>query len=117
MNFIFLTITPEHLTPDYIADGTIPSSIAHFGSLEPGVYTVFSYHHRGDSDDYQADLYYDTVFSSENGGSFEILQIGLDKNWDWNRAWADYTNTPVQMRYIIEYLTAHVEREQHIATG
>lgn len=88
---------PEHLTPDYLADGEIPSSIAHFGSLEPGVYTVFSYHHRGDSDDYQADLYYDTVFSSENGGSFEILQIGLDKNWDWNQAWADYTDTPVQM--------------------
>lgn len=88
---------PEHLTPDYLADGEIPSSISHFGSLEPGVYTVFSYHHRGDSDDYQADLYYDTVFSSENGGSFEILQIGLDKNWDWNQAWADYTNTPVQM--------------------
>lgn len=88
---------PEHLTPDYLADGTNPSSIAHFGGLTPGVYTVFSYHHRGDSDDYQADLYYDTVFKSDDGGSFQILQIGLDNNWDWNQAWADYTNTSVKM--------------------
>ena len=87
---------PEHLNPNFLADSAdAPSSIAHFEDLQPGIYTVFSYHHRGDSVDYQADLYYDAAFTAEEGGAFKILNIGLDHNWDWNQAWADYTNTPV----------------------
>ena len=90
---------PEHLNPAFLADGkqSAPSAIAHFESLTPGIYTVFSYHHRGNSLDYQADLYFDSAFSSDSGGSFEILALGLNNSWDWNQAWADYTNTPVDM--------------------
>ena len=88
---------PEHLNPAFLADGATPSSIAHFEDLTPGIYTVFSYHHRGDSADYQADLYYDTAFSSDNGGVFEILNLGLDNTWNWNQAWADYSETTVLM--------------------
>lgn len=88
---------PEHLNDRFLADGAIPSSIAHFEDLTPGIYTVFSYHHRGYSVDLQADLYYDAAFSTSSDGSFKILNLGIDKNWDWNQAWADYTNTPVQM--------------------
>lgn len=88
---------PEHLNSKFLADGETPSSIAHFEGLMPGIYTVFSYHHRGYSVDLNADLYYDAVFSSDGGGSFEILNLGLDHDWDWNQAWADYTNMPVSM--------------------
>ncbi len=86
---------PEHLNPRYLADGSAPSSIAHFENLRPGIYTVFSYHHRGDSVDPQTDLYFDAAFSSSVAGEFKILAIGLDHDWDWNQAWADYTNTAV----------------------
>lgn len=88
---------PEHLNSRFLLDGETPSSIAHFGDLTPGIYTVFSYHHRGYSADFNADLYYDAIFSSSDGGSFEILALGLDHNWDWNQAWADYTDTVVEM--------------------
>ncbi len=88
---------PEHLNAKYLADGETPSSIVHFENLTPGIYTVFSYHHRGYSVDFWADLYYDAAFSSNGGGSFKIINLGIDKNWDWNQAWADYTNTPVSM--------------------
>ena len=88
---------PEHLNDRFLADGAIPSSIAHFEDLTPGIYTVFSYHHRGYSVDFQANLYYDAAFSTDSGGSFKILALGIDKNWDWNQAWADYTGTSVQM--------------------
>ena len=41
---------PEHLNPNFLADSAdAPSSIARFEDLQPGIYTVFSYHHRGDS--------------------------------------------------------------------
>lgn len=88
---------PEHLNSRFLADSNEPSSIAHFSDLAKGIYTVFSYHHRGYSVGFDEDLYYDTVFSSSNGGSFKILSIGMDHNWDWNQAWADYTNTSVKM--------------------
>lgn len=88
---------PEHLNSRFLLDGETPSSIAHFENLTEGIYTVFSYHHRGYSVDFNADLYYDTIFSSADGGSFEILNIGLDHDWNWTQAWADYTNTPVAM--------------------
>ncbi len=89
---------PEHLNSAYLADHPdAPSTIAHFADLTPGIYTVFSYHHRGYSVDLNADLYYDTVFTAEDGGAFQITALGLDHDWDWNQAWADYTNTPVYM--------------------
>ncbi|MGN1116515.1 MAG: hypothetical protein ACI4TH_08105 [Candidatus Ornithomonoglobus sp.] len=88
---------PEHLNPRYLADGSSPSSIAHFEDLQPGIYTVFSYHHRGDSVSPEADLYFDAAFSSSAGGEFKILGIGLDHDWDWNQAWANYTNTAVSL--------------------
>ena len=88
---------PEHLNPRFLADGENPSLIAHFEGLTPGIYTVFSYHHRGDSVDGSADLYFDVSFTSPDNGKFEILNLGLDNNWDWNQAWADYTNTSVAM--------------------
>lgn len=88
---------PEHLNPKFLADGENPNAIAHFENLSPGIYTVFSYHHRGDSVPFDADLYYDTAFSSNNNAEIEILAIGLDHDWDWNQAWADYTNTNVLM--------------------
>lgn len=95
--FYLFDDNPEHLNPKFLADGEIPSSIAHFEELEPGVYTVFSYHHRGTSVDDWAELFYDTAFSSEDGAKVEILNIGLDHDWDWNQAWADYTGTSVLM--------------------
>lgn len=88
---------PEHLNPYFLADGDVPSSIAHFENLTEGIYTVFSYHHRGDSTDFEDELYFDAVFSASDSSSFEILAIGIDKNWDWNQAWADYTETTVRM--------------------
>ncbi len=89
---------PEHLNAKFLADGETPSSIAHFENLTPGIYTVFSYHHRGYSVDFQADLYYDAVFScGAAGGEFEILNLGLDHDWNWNQAWADYTRAGVSM--------------------
>lgn len=88
---------PEHLNSKFLADGETPSSIAHFDELTPGIYTVFSYHHRGYSTESDADLYYDAVFSSETGGSFEIMNLGLDHNWNWNQAWADYSGVTVEM--------------------
>ena len=101
---------PEHLNDRYLADGAVPSSIAHFEDLTPGIYTVFSYHHRGDSVDYQADLYYDTAFSTSDNGSFRILALGIDKNWDWNQAWADYTNTSVQMPMFLRTFSCTCEK-------
>lgn len=88
---------PEHLNSKFLADGETPSSIAHFENLTPGIYTVFSYHHRGYSVDFQADLYYDAVFSSADGGEFEILNLGIDHDWNWNQAWADYASENVSM--------------------
>lgn len=88
---------PEHLNSKFLADGDVPSSIAHFENLTSGIYTVFSYHHRGYSVDVNADLYYDAVFSTNDSGSFEILNLGLDHDWDWNQAWADYSGVPVVM--------------------
>lgn len=88
---------PEHLNSNFLVDGESPSSIAHFEELTPGIYTVFSYHHRGYSVDLNADLYYDAAFSSNQYGEFEILSIGIDHDWDWNQAWSDFTNTPVIM--------------------
>lgn len=86
---------PEHLNPAFLADGDSPSSIAHFDNLSPGIYTVFSYHHRGNSVNPEEDLYFDAVFSSDNSGSFKIISMGLDHDWDWNQVWADYSGTPV----------------------
>ncbi len=37
------------------------------------------------------------MFSSSNEGEFEILNLGIDHDWDWNQAWADYTGTEVVM--------------------
>lgn len=88
---------PEHLNSKFLADGEEPGSIAHFEDLTPGIYTVFSYHHRGYSVEFDADLYYDAVFSTSDSGEFEILNLGLNHDWDWNQAWADYTETAVIM--------------------
>lgn len=88
---------PEYLNSKYLADGNIPSSISHFEDLSQGIYTVFSYHHRGESVDYNTDLYFDVVFSAAVDSEIEISNLGLDHNWDWNQAWADYTGTRVSM--------------------
>ncbi len=95
---------PEHLNSKFLADGDAPSAIAHFEDLTPGIYTVFSYHHRGYSVDVNTDLYYDAAFSSSDGGKVRILKVGLDHDWDWNQAWADYENTSV---LIPEYLRTY----------
>lgn len=92
--FYLFDDNPEHLKSDFLADGEVPSSIAHFGELEPGVYTVFSYHHRGSAAEENEDLFFDVLFRSENA-EFKITRIGLDHDWNWNKAWADYSGVDV----------------------
>lgn len=101
---------PEYLNENYLADGKTPSSIAHFENLSNGVYTVFSYHHRGESVDYNAELYYDVVFSATKDSELEILNLGLDHNWDWNQAWADYTETKVSMPMFLRTFNCTCEK-------
>lgn len=108
---------PEHLNSKFLADGENPSSIAHFEDLTPGIYTVFSYHHRGYSVDLQADLYYDAAFSSNGYGEFKILNLGLDKNWDWNQAWADYSDTAVSMPEYLRTFNCACGGEYYHADG
>lgn len=93
---------PEHLNSRFLADGENPSSIAHFENLREGIYTVFSYHHRGNSVDFDADIFFDTAFSSNSNAEIRILNIGLNHDWDWNQAWADYTGSSVIMPLYLE---------------
>lgn len=86
---------PEHLNKNYLADGDSPSSIAHFDSLKPGVYTIFSYHHRGSAADKDTDMFFDVLFRSSQNAEYKITKIGLDHNWNWNKAWADFTGIDV----------------------
>lgn len=92
--FYLFDDNPEYLNPEFLADGEAPSSIAYFENLSEGVYTVFSYHHRGTSISFDRDLFFDTCFLTEDC-RIEILSIGLDRNWNWNQAWADFTGIPV----------------------
>lgn len=85
---------PEYLRPEYRADGEIPSSIACFDELGEGTYTVFSYHHRGTSAEIDEDLYFDFLFSSDDA-VVEIENFCMDVNWQWHKAWADYSGTEV----------------------
>lgn len=95
--FYLFDDNPEHLNSRFLADGAEPSSIAHFADLKPGVYTVFSYHHRGDSVARDADLFFDAAFYTDSTASFRINRIGLDHDWQWNQAWADFTGVNVWM--------------------
>ena len=94
--FYLFDDNPEYLNSSFLADGENPNAIAYFDDLQEGIYTAFSYHHRGESVGYEEDLYFDVLFSGD-GCEIEILQLGLDHNWDWNQAWADFTGTPVSM--------------------
>ncbi len=95
---------PEHLNKNYLADGEIPSSIAHFDSLAPGVYTIFSYHHRGSAAAKDTDMFFDVLFRASQKAEYKITKIGLDHNWQWNKAWADFTGVDV---YAPEYLKTY----------
>ena len=95
--FYLFDDNPEHLNPRFLADGGEPSSIAHFEKLGSGVYTVFSYHHRGDSCSFDSELFFDAAFSSQSEAEIELLAVGINNSWDWNKAWADYTGVPVIM--------------------
>lgn len=99
--FYLFDDNPEHLDSRFLADGEDPSTIAHFDHLRPGVYTVFSYHHRADSVVRDEDLFFDVLFRSAEGAELQINRIGLDHNWEWNQAWADFTGVDV---YAPEYL-------------
>lgn len=99
--FYLFDDNPEHLHKDFLADGEIPSSIAHFEALKPGVYTIFSYHHRGDSAESDTDLFFDVLFRSTQPSEYKITKMGLDHNWQWNKAWADFSGVDV---YAPEYL-------------
>ncbi|MBO5059804.1 MAG: hypothetical protein J6C82_02660 [Clostridia bacterium] len=99
--FYLFDDNPEHLDKDFLADGESPSSIAHFGGLVPGVYTVFSYHHRGSAAESEADLFFDVLFCTQDEAEFEIRAIGLDHDWQWNKAWADFSGVDV---FLPEYL-------------
>ena len=61
--FYLFDDNPEYLNANYLADGESPSAIASFNNLSEGIYTVFSYHHRGEAADYDEDLFFDTMFS------------------------------------------------------
>ncbi len=102
--FYLFDDNPEYLNKNFLADGDIPSSIAHFDDLGEGVYTVFSYHHRGTAAESQEDLFFDLLFSADSGAKYKITKIGLDHNWQWNKAWADFTGTDV---YLPEYLNTY----------
>ena len=102
--FYLFDDNPEHLNKDFLADGNNPSSIAHFGELKPGIYTVFSYHHRGTAAESEHDLFFDVLLRAENEASFKITKIGLDHDWKWNKAWADFSGTDV---YLPEYLKTY----------
>ena len=91
--FYLFDDNPEHLKEDFLADGENPSSIAHFGNLEPGVYTVFSYHHRGSAAEGNEDLFFDVLFRGD--GEFKVTRLGLDHDWNWNKVWADYSGVDV----------------------
>ncbi len=100
--FYLFDDNPEYLNKNYLADGDSPSAIASFKDLQEGIYTVFSYHHRGESAAYDEDLFFDTVFSGN--GKIELLSLGLDHDWNWNQAWADFTGVPVfAPRYLKNY--------------
>lgn len=99
--FYLFDDNPEHLHSEYLADAEEPSSVAHFGGLTKGIYTVFSYHHRGDCADSDTDLFFDTLFRGEETAEIKIHRIGLNRDWDWNSVWADYSGTEV---YAPEYL-------------
>lgn len=92
---------PEHLHEDFLADGDVSSSIAHFENLKPGIYTIFSYHHRGDSSEAEEDLFFDVLFRPRINSEYKINKIGLDHDWQWNKAWADFSGVDV---YLPEYL-------------
>ncbi len=92
---------PEHLNPEFLADGETPSSIAHFDELKTGVYTVFSYHHRGDAAESEQDLFFDVLFRGGSEAEYRITKIGLDHDWQWNKVWADFSGTDV---FLPEYL-------------
>lgn len=86
---------PEYLRPEYTADGENPSSVASFDGLGEGAYTVFSYHHRGTSADIEDELYFDVLFSADNA-VIEFDNFCMDANWQWHKAWADYSGTSVE---------------------
>ena len=85
----------EHLNPDFLVDGENPSAIASFRDLEEGVYTVFSYHHRGTAAEENEDLFFNTLFRSAEIAEIKILAVGINNAWDWRQAWADYTGKTI----------------------
>lgn len=91
--FYLFDDNPEHLNENFLADGETPSSIAHFEGLKKGVYTIFSYHHRGTAAESEEDLFFDVLFSGS--GVFKITRLGLDHDWQWNNVWADFTGEEV----------------------
>ncbi len=93
--FYLFDDNPEHLNPEFLADGEEPSAIASFDGLTPGVYTVFSYHHRGSAAQSEQDLFFDMLFGTQSGAELKINRIGLDHDWQWNKAWADFSGVDV----------------------
>ena len=75
-------------------------ALTHVKNLEPGVYTVFAYHHKDDSIPANTNLYFDAVFYAENEDQWANIRInklgyhsgGETGNWDsaLYNSWTDY---------------------------
>lgn len=103
---------PEHIRRcDILDDGSYtPRALMHVENLGPGVYTVFSYHHKstgflaraGTVLDRNQPIYFDAAFynSPGNYGDVQVTKLGYSSNGrdggdTWEnlfKAWEEYTN-------------------------
>lgn len=119
-HYLIFDDQPEHIRRcDLLDDGTYePRALMHAENLGPGVYQVFSYHHKsngflaraGTVLDRNQPIYFDAAFYNSPGkyGDVQVTRLGYSSNgrdggdtWlNLFNAWTEYTNgTPVIINY------------------
>ena len=119
-HYLIFDDQPEHVRRcDILDDGSYtPRALMHVENLGPGVYTVFSYHHKSDGFlaragtvlDRNQPIYFDAAFYNSPGkyGDVQVTRLGYSSNgrdrgdtWlNLFKAWEEYTNgTPVTINY------------------
>ena len=88
---------PEHIRACDLLDpdAQYPKRLLmHSYNLEPGIYTVFAYHHVN-ADLFGTDIYFDSVFYNNEGvgGDVKINKLGFHtggETSDWDAAWSSW---------------------------
>lgn len=131
-HFYIMDDQPEHIRRCDVLDplesdeenlGFTPTALGNYMNLEPGIYTIFSFHHvvvdnfiwdssgnRVENNQFSfgvpfpnTQIYYDAIFYNNSGvqSNVTIMKYGLTYAGTWSNAWDDYRQNQSDIKYSI----------------